>query len=80
MVMVVFLASGEQLKIWTTNYFVATKSPEFRTDLGFTTENDWMKHELSQSYRYRSTGMIREANFTLQKSILKTYDDLLLDH
>ena len=24
--------------------------------------------------------MIREANFTLQKSILKTYDDLLLDH
>ena len=65
---------------WTTNYFVATKSPEFRTDLGFTTENDWMKHELSQSYRYRSTGMVREANFTLQKSILKTYDDLLLDH
>ena len=65
---------------WTTNYFMATKSPEFRTDLGFTTENDWMKHELSQSYRYRSKGFVRSANFTLEKSILKTYDDLLLDH
>ena len=67
-------------KNWTTNYAFATKSPEFRTDLGFTTENNWIQHSLDQVYRYRSEGFVREANFTFRKNILQTYDDVILDH
>ena len=29
---------------WETRYHFATKSPNYRSDLGFTTENDWKKH------------------------------------
>ena len=64
---------------WETKYRFETKSPEFRTDLGFTTENNWLAHELSQSYQYRSNNFIRKANMGGSISLLTNYDNNILD-
>ena len=64
---------------WETKYRFETKAPEFRTDLGFTTENNWLAHELSQSYQYRSNNFIRKANMGGSISLLTNYDNNILD-
>ena len=62
-----------------TRYYFATKSPNYRSDLGFTTENDWTKHSLEQKFKYRSKGLIRSGNISLRKEIMTDYDDVVLD-
>ena len=73
--MVAFSRSTEN---WFTYYHRATKSPEFRTDLGCTTENNWIKDNLWQRYEYRGTGLVRSANARFNASVSHNYEDELL--
>jgi hypothetical protein len=64
---------------WSTRYYFATKSPNYRSDLGFTTENDWKKHSFEHKYKYRSDGFIRKGNVEIRKDLMMDYDDVILD-
>ena len=64
---------------WSTRYYFATKSPNYRSDLGFTTENDWKKHSFEHKYKYRSDGFIRKGNVQIRKDLMMDYDDVILD-
>ena len=45
------VAFSRSTENWFTYFQRATKSPEFRTDLGFTTENNWIRDNLWQRYK-----------------------------
>ena len=64
---------------WETRYYFATKSPNYRSDVGFTTENDWKKHSLNHKYKYRSDGLIRSGNIEIRKDLMVDYDGKILD-
>ena len=64
---------------WSTRYYFATKSPNYRSDLGFTTENDWKKHSFNHKYKYRSDGLVRSGNIEIRKDLMLDYDDNILD-
>ena len=64
---------------WSTRYFFATKSPNYRSDLGFTTENNWKKHSIEQKYKYRSDGFIRKGNVEIRKDLMLDYDGIIID-
>ena len=64
---------------WETRYYFATKSPNYRSDLGFTTENDWKKHSLNHKYKYRSNGLIRSGNIEIRKDLMQDYDGNIID-
>ena len=64
---------------WETRYYFATKSPNYRSDLGFTTENDWKKHSLNHKYKYRSDGLVRSGNIEVRKDLMLDYDGKILD-
>ena len=64
---------------WSTRYYFATKSPNYRSDLGFTTENDWKKHSFEHTYKYRSSGFIRKGNVSFKKDLMLDYDGIILD-
>ena len=64
---------------WSTRYYFATKSPNYRSDLGFTTENDWKKHSFEHKYKYRSSGYIKKGNVTFKKDLMLDYDGIILD-
>jgi hypothetical protein len=64
---------------WSTKYFFATKSPNYRSDLGFTTENNWKKHSIEHKYKYRSDGFIRKGNVEIRKDLMFDYDGIIID-
>ena len=64
---------------WFSKYYFATKSPNFRSDLGFTTENNWKKHSLSHKYKYRSNGLLRSGNIEIRKELMTDYDGNIID-
>ena len=64
---------------WSSRYYYATKSPNYRSDLGFTTENDWKKHSLSHKYKYRSNGLVRSGNIEIRKDLMTDYDGIIID-
>ena len=72
------VAFSRSTENWFTYFQRATKSPEFRTDLGFTTENNWIKDDLWQRYEYRGTGLVRSANARFNASVSHNYDNQLL--
>ena len=65
-------------KNWGWNYEFSTKSPDFRTDLGFTNENNWKKHSLSGDYKYRSDGLFKFVKFDAASVIMKNYQNEVL--
>ena len=65
-------------KNWGWNYEFSTKSPDFRTDLGFTNENNWKKHSLSGDYKYRSDGLFKFVRFDAASVIMKNYQNEVL--
>ena len=63
---------------WGWNYEFETKSPDFRTDLGFTNENNWKKHSVSGDYKYRSDGIFKFVKFDAASVIMKNYQNDVL--
>ena len=64
---------------WSTRYYFATKSPNYRSDLGFTTENNWKKHSVEHKYKYRSDGFVRKGNVEIRKDLMQDYDGVIID-
>tara|TARA_B100002052_G_scaffold268362_1_gene266959 strand:- start:5128 stop:7269 length:2142 start_codon:yes stop_codon:yes gene_type:complete len=63
---------------WGWNYEFETKSPDFRTDLGFTSENNWKKHSVSGDYKYRSDGLFKFIRLDGANVIMKNYQNDVL--
>ena len=72
------LAMSRSTENWFTNLWMGTKSPNFRTDLGFTTENNWIANNLRHEYRFRSSGLIRSGEVGISTKFIHDYDDILL--
>ena len=64
---------------WFTTFSHKNKSPGYRSDLGFTTENNWKRNNLSHTYRYRSTGFLRSGSASVSTGILTNFDGNILD-
>ena len=72
------LAISRSTENWFTNLWIGTKSPNFRTDLGFTTENNWKANNLRHEYRFRSNGLIRSGEIGISAKLIDNYDNVLL--
>lgn len=72
------IAFSRSTENWFTYYQRATKSPEFRTDLGFTTQNNFVVDEIWNRYEYRGDGLIRSANVRATAKVAHNYDNELL--
>ena len=64
------LAMSRSTENWFTNLWIGTKSPNFRTDLGFTTENNWIANNLRHEYRFRSSGLIRSGEIGISTKFI----------